>query len=124
MKIEGRVRAQIWKALESGLDAARLQELYRAGATPADVRAVVDELADDEARSRAEKLLAVETPRTLEVSTGGARAHDIRAQKKKPWWSGLDTPAPIHEEPARDVEIHGERFTKDDVASMLRNIGR
>jgi hypothetical protein len=132
MKIEGR-RQQIRAALEQGADAASLKKLMdTTGATAADVKSVLDELGDkfaSDKRSTVEKLLGFtgETP-TLTGAEGpasGRRVHDVRAEKKKPWWSGLANPgAPIHPEPARDVDVHGERFSKDDVTSLLRSIGR
>ncbi len=125
MKIEGR-REQIRRAIEQGLDVGKLQDLMKTtGATPAEVKSVLDELGDRfERRSDVERLLAM--PVAIEPSTGGRRVHQVRAEKRKPWWSGVaDVPGtPLHPEPPRDIEVHGERFSKDDVASMLRSLGR
>ena len=120
MKIEGR-RAQIVKALEAG-DAAALQKL--AAEAPADVKAVLAERPEFD-RSSVERLLGQEFARTVEAPVAGKKIHDVRSDKRKPWWSGLSaSTAPIHPEPTRDVDVHGERFSKDDVQTMLRAIGR
>ena len=131
MKIEGR-RQQIRTALEQGADAASLKKLMETtGATAAEVKSVLDELGDkfaSDKRSAVEKLLGFSHETTLTGAEGpasGRRVHDVRAEKKKPWWSGLaNTGTPLHPEPARDVDVHGEKFSKDAVTSMLRSIGR
>jgi hypothetical protein len=147
MKIDAR-RSHILKALEGlgggvggggahgAIDPARLRELMKStGASAAEVQSVLDEMGDrfaPDARRSVERFLAQESFATPErtasgVVTGGKRIHDVRAQKHQPWWKGVvadPLPAPLHPEPARDVEVHGERFTKDDVVSLLRSLGR
>lgn len=80
-------------------------------------------------RKDLEKLLGLGRDSTSPV-TGGKSVVDVRAQKQNPWWKAVQADpaaplgAPIHPEPPRDIEVHGERFTKDDVASLLRSMGR
>lgn len=55
------------------------------------------------------------------------RAHDVRAQTQRAWWSGVKAdplPLPLHPEPPKDVDVHGERLSKDDVLSLLRSVSR
>ena len=59
----------------------------------------------------------------------GKRPHEVmghHVQKKSPWFAGVkaELPALIHQEPPRDVTVAGQRFSKDDVASILRSVGR
>ena len=110
---------QIVEALREG----RVHDI--AGVPAADVTAALDAFSGDE-RANIERLLTHELPRTVEPMTAGKKAHDLRAEKRTPWWAGVSTalPAPLHPEPARDVEVAGVKFTKDDVTSMLRSIGR
>jgi hypothetical protein len=51
----------------------------------------------------------------------------VRALKRQPWWGGVQAdalPPPIHPQPPKDIDVLGERFTSDDVASLLRAISR
>jgi hypothetical protein len=120
MKIEGR-RLRIVEALKEG----RVPQ----GVSPAEVKEALDTFSAEELsaeqRSAIEKLLAQDLPHTVEAPSGGKRLHDLRAEKRKPWWSGLAAVGtPLHPEPTRDVEVHGERVTKDDLASLLRSLAR
>lgn len=136
MKIDAR-HAHIQQALERGLDATRLRELIEStGATPADVREVLEALGDrfsGESRRSVERLLSQAGTHALTASPAGAdaapglRVHDLRARRHQPWWGAVQAdplPRSLHPEPARDVEVHGERFSKDDVASLLRQLAR
>lgn len=120
MKIEGRL-AQIRTALATQGPEAVRELMETAQATPAEIRSVLEEMGTK--LPDIEKLLGRESPRTLDAPTPGLgqKAHDVRA-KKQPWWSGLPTPALLHPEPPRDVEVHGEKLSKDDVSSMLRSL--
>ena len=128
MKIEGR-RAQFQKAIEAGPDAVRalVAALVAEGVPAAEIREVLDAFGAEK-RAPIEALLAQQVVRTLspstaEQSSSGRRVVDVRADKKQPWWSGLPSVGtPVHPEPARDVEVQGERFSKDDVVTMLRGI--
>jgi hypothetical protein len=140
MKIDGR-HARIAQALEKGLEsgplgARELRAILEAtGATPAEVQAVLDELGDrftSEKRRGIERLLSQESLRTSEqtgsgLTVPGRRVHDLRASKQGPWWEGVAAdplPPPLFPEPTRDIEVEGERFTKDDVLSLLRQVGK
>ena len=118
------------RSLETG-DAGPLKAAL-AQTPPAEVQSFLSTV-DAQKRRDVEKLLGTEALpaglRPLETGavTGGRRVHDVRALKQQPWWGAVKAdplPALLHPEPTKDVEVHGERFTKDDVASMLRSVAR
>jgi hypothetical protein len=141
MKVDAR-RAQIQKALEdavlkngalkNGLDGAGLRELMeKTGASADEVRAVLEELGDrftHAGRRAIERLLAQDGAREPSAPTSAApaqRVHDVRAARLRPWWSAVRAdplPPPLYPEPARDVEVNGERITKQDLADLLRSL--
>ena len=139
MKIERPRHLQklLERSLETG-DAGPL-EAALAQTPAADVQTFLSSV-DAQKRKDIEKLLAKETvlrgdrlavpgveDDSAGVATPGRRIHAVRARKHQPWWQAVKAdplPSPIHPEPARDIEIRGERFSKDDVASMLRLINR
>ena len=132
VKIErANLRQLIETGLQRGLDAKGLHSLLEGNeVSPAEIKEVLSELAPEKRRA-AEKLLAIEPSvfrrGIVETTVPGRRIHDVRAQKREPWWSGVHAdplPALLHPEPSRDVDVHGERFTKDDVTSMLRSLAR
>jgi hypothetical protein len=125
MKIEGR-RERLVHALETAQDVKTV-----VSSTPAaEVAAVLEELSPAR-RSTIEALLASTSSHTIAPPSAGQKAHQVRALKQ-PWWTGLQAPLGLGGPPAgladalptRDVEAHGERFSKDDVASMLRSLAR
>lgn len=131
--LEKGLETGLGKGLEKGLDATRLRQLIAdTGATPAEVRDVLQSLGDafgTESRKTAERLLSMESGRASSTAPSvepGRRLHDVRALRSQPWWSGVEAslPAPLFPEPPRDVDVHGERFSKDDVASLLRGLAR
>lgn len=128
MKIERpRLQKLLERSLETG-DAAPLKAALQE--TPAaEVESFLSSV-DATKRRDIEKLLGAPASSVGQaVPVAGPRSSvvDVRAQKQNPWWKAVQAeplPPAIHPEPLRDVEVHGERFTKDDVASMLRSIGR
>jgi hypothetical protein len=61
-------------------------------------------------------------------SADGKKAHEIKVQPK-PWFaqSSLDLgqlPPALYPEPPKDVSVQGHRVSKDDVASLLRNVAK
>lgn len=127
--------SQLQRALEQiGRDPARLEEtldqvLAQTGATAAELRAALaegDRFAGDQ-RAVLEALLDRKSARTVALPGEGARAHTIRAQKHKPWFGAIaDKPAlpvPLFPEPPRDVEIAGNKLTRDELALLLRGVG-
>lgn len=133
MKIERpRLHKLLERSLETG-DAAPLQAALQE--TPAaEVESFLSSV-DASKRRDIEKLLGASAQQSGSVGqasapasvTSGRSVVDVRAQKQNPWWKAVQAdalPPVIHPEPLRDVDVHGERFTKDDVASLLRSIGR
>ncbi len=132
MKIERpRLHKLLERSLETG-DAAPLKAALQE-TTAAEVESLLSSV-DASKRRDIEKLLgaSVQSSSVGQASapanvTSGRSIVDVRAQKQNPWWKAVQAEplaAVIHPEPLRDVDVHGERFTKDDVASMLRSIGR
>lgn len=135
MKIERptpRLQKLLERSLETGDSAplkAALEETQQTA--PSELETFLSSV-DSARRKELERLLGMDADRPAPATGagGGQRIHDVRAHRQNPWWKGV-TPdpshplaSPIHPEPARDVEVHGEKFTKDDVASLLRSIGR
>ena len=125
MKIERpRLQKLLERSLETG-DAAPLQAALQE--TPAaEVESFLSSV-DAAKRRDIEKLLGGQPMGQTSAPGAGRSILDVRAQKQNPWWKAVQAPplgAPIHQEPLRDVDVHGERFTKDDVASMLRSLTR
>lgn len=111
------------RSLETG-DAGPLQAAL-AQTPAAEVESFLSSV-DGRRRRDVEKLLAQVTQRLVEAPAG-RRVHDVRASRQQPWWGAVKAdplPAPLHLEPTKDIDVHGERFSKDDVASLLRTIAR
>jgi hypothetical protein len=125
MKIERpRLQKLLERSLETG-DAAPLKAALQE-TTAAEVESFLSSV-DAGKRRDIEKLLGAPVSSIGTSPLTGKSVVDVRAQKQNPWWKAVQAqplPALIHPEPLRDVDVHGERFTKDDVASMLRSIGR
>ena len=124
--------SQLQRALEQiGRDPARLEEVLdqvmaQTGATAAELRAALahgDQFGNDQ-RAALETLLDRRLPRTVTPPVEGARPPGVRAQKHKPRFGAVtDQPrlAPsLFPEPARDVEVGGQKLGKDELARMLR----
>lgn len=129
------VRQALMQMTPAGLSAEALSQLRaQTGASNDEIRAVVDELtaagqfvAGADERRALERLLSIEDSRSFKAPpTKGPKVVDIRAAKHRPWFAAVkDPPAlgtPLFQEPARDVEILGERISKDELRAMLRRL--
>lgn len=127
--------SQLRRALEQvGNDPLRLEEsldrvLAQTGATEAELRAVLaqaDVFGADQ-RATLEALLDRRSSNTVEQGAHGVRPHAVRALKHKPWFLGVtDKPAlppPLFPAPPKDVEVAGQKLSKDELARMLRGAG-
>jgi hypothetical protein len=129
-------RTEVLKAVQKALeqtDVSSLDTLTRStGATADEIREVIEQNADafrPESRKAVEKLLAQEvTSKRLPAPgpTSGSQPHVIRANKQQPWFKAVKNPPNlgplIHREPARDVEVLGEKMTKEDLRLMLKRV--
>ncbi|MCC7070491.1 MAG: hypothetical protein IT383_04155 [Deltaproteobacteria bacterium] len=124
--------SQLQRALSQvGADPARLEEsldrvIEQTGASATELRdalAHTDQFAPDQ-RAALERVLDRRVARTVEAPGQGARAHQVRAQQHKPWFKALaDQPplqTPLFPEPPRDIELAGEKLTRDELARLLR----
>lgn len=127
---------QLQRALEQlGRDPTRLEErldkvMTQTGATAAELRAALgkgDRFGGDH-RKALEALLDQRLrgpPAGAGASTAqGARAHVVRARKHKPWYGAVKGAstlgAVLFPEPPRDVELAGEKLSRDALAELLR----
>lgn len=124
--------SQLQRALSQvGADPARLEEsldrvLEQTGASAAELRVALangDVFAPDQ-RAALERVLDQRLARTVEAPGQGARVHQVRAQRHKPWFKAMTgqppLPPPLFPEPPRDVEVAGEKLTRDELARMVR----
>lgn len=127
---------QLQRALDQlGRDPARLEErldkvMAQTGATAAELRAALaqgDRFGGDQRKALAallDKRLHGQPPSPGASAAQGARAHVVRARKHKPWFGAIkDKPAlgeVLFPEPPRDVELGGEKLTRDQLAELLR----
>lgn len=129
MKIE---RPRLHKLLERSLETGDVAPLRAAleEAPAAEVESFLSSVETSKRRQVEKLLVSAGSAGSTGVGAAGVAGRsivDVRAHKQNPWWKAVQAdplPPAIHPEPLRDVEVHGERFTKDDVASMLRSIGR
>lgn len=126
---------QLQRALEQvGRDPTRLEEslervLEQTDATAGELRAALaqtDGFAADH-RVALEDLLDRRLSRTVEPSAPGVRAHNVRALKHKPWFLAVadkpTLPAPLFPEPHKDVEVAGQKLSREELTRMLRGAG-
>src|SRR5688572_2657113 len=129
-------RTEVLKAVQRALEQAdvsstSVEALEKAtGATADEIRDVLEQNADafrPEKRRAVERLLAQEvTGKRSMGPVSGSQPHVIRAQKHEPWFKAVkdapDLGPVIHDEPARDIEVLGEKITREDLRQMLKRV--